>query len=160
MTSLTVPSPAACPTGRPLGSGAEPQTRDRLSRYDCALPHHVSAAAVARHAAKPVLVSWGLDGDTVYDALLVISELVTNAVEHALPSIALHLEAATAPGGHTSVCIDVTDGGPAPVPGPWIASCAADEHGRGQQVVTALAQRAGIHHSPHATDHWAALEAA
>ncbi|MZE54510.1 hypothetical protein GTY86_25225, partial [Streptomyces sp. SID5770] len=35
------------------------------------------APATARHAAQPVLESWGLDGDQVYDLLLVISELVT-----------------------------------------------------------------------------------
>jgi anti-sigma regulatory factor (Ser/Thr protein kinase) len=106
-----------------------------------------------------VLISWGLDEDETYDALLMVSELVTNAVEHALPPIALHLQTTTDRGGRAHVRIDVTDGGPAPGPGPWTATCADEEHGRGRQVVTALADTIGIWHGAHTTDHWADFQA-
>lgn len=57
------------------------------------LEHGPRAPYSARHEARPVLAAWGLDDDQIYDTLLVISELVTNAVSHALPPVVLHLRA-------------------------------------------------------------------
>src|SRR5882757_2963105 len=52
-----------------------------LPLLSCELPHHAASVRAARHAAKPVLACWGLDQETVDDVLLVVSELVTNAIE-------------------------------------------------------------------------------
>lgn len=106
-----------------------------------ALPHHPTAAGTARRHARQVLADWGIgNADEVYDTLLVVSELVTNAVEHALPPIALRLEVTFAADGSTRLHADVTDGGPAPCDGAWTTSCAADEHGRGRQIIAVLTE--------------------
>ncbi|MFB7174910.1 ATP-binding protein [Streptomyces sp. NPDC056254] len=105
------------------------------------LPRHPTAAGTARHHARQVLADWGIgNADEVYDTLLVVSELVTNAVEHALPPIALRLEVTSAADGSTRLHADVTDGGPARCDGAWTTSCAAEEHGRGRQIITVLAE--------------------
>ncbi len=109
--------------------------------FSLPLEHGALAPATARHEARPVLVSWGLDEDEIYDTLLVVSELVTNAVTHALPPVALHLYAADA--GCGRVQVHVSDGGPQPAPSAWAASRPDDEHGRGAAIVSALADDAG-----------------
>lgn len=127
--------------------------------FELSLAHDNTAPALARRAAREIITEWGLGDDAVYDALLIISELTTNAIEHALPPVALHLRPADVD-GHPSVIIDVTDGGPAPVPGPWTASCSAIEHGRGNTIVTALAEQAGYCETVAESDHWATVSAA
>ncbi|WP_406053553.1 ATP-binding protein [Streptomyces sp. NBC_01077] len=78
--------------------------------FSLSLEHGHLAPAAARHAARPVLEAWGLAEDRVYDTLLVISELVTNAVTHALPPVVLHLHGTM--DGSGRVQVHVTDGGP------------------------------------------------
>ncbi|WP_371666634.1 ATP-binding protein [Streptomyces sp. NBC_00289] len=58
---------------------------DQPRLFDLPLEHGPTAPAAARHQARPVLASWGLTQTQVYDTLLVISELVTNAITHAAP---------------------------------------------------------------------------
>lgn len=132
-------------------------TRGGSRDYFLSLVGRAAAPATARHAARPVLAQWGLGEDAVCDALLVISELVTNAVVHALPPILLHLRPIVTE-GRLIVHIEVTDGGLAPAPGRWVASCAADEHGRGRTVVAALAARSGTRTTRTGTAHWATLD--
>ncbi|MER6434687.1 ATP-binding protein [Streptomyces sp900105245] len=126
------------------------------------LEHGPLAPATARHEARLVLASWGLAEDQIYAMLLVISELVTNAVTHALPPVVLHLEAAT--DGCGRVQIHVSDGGPQPSPAAWAARRPADEHGRGAAIVSALADDAGTAGAASDVDgpidHWADLGAA
>jgi hypothetical protein len=117
------------------------------------------APAIARNATRPVLARWGLDEDAVYDSLLVISELVTNAVEHALSPIVLHLRP-TVTDGRPGVRIDVVDGGLAPVSGRSAADCPADEHGRGHTIVAALTARSGTRPTRAGAAHWATLDGA
>jgi anti-sigma regulatory factor (Ser/Thr protein kinase) len=45
----------------------------------------------ARQRLAPVLAAWGLDSDHTDDALLVINELLTNAVEHARTPLILRV---------------------------------------------------------------------
>ncbi|MFJ8589679.1 ATP-binding protein [Streptomyces sp. NPDC093595] len=127
------------------------------------LDHGPLAPATARHAAQPILQAWGLSEDQVYDTLLVISELVTNAVTHALPPVVLHLHATTDGSGHVQV--HVSDGGPqtAPAATNWAATRPDDEHGRGDTIITTLAHHTGTDHTPDTDgliDHWADIGAA
>ncbi|MFI1400415.1 ATP-binding protein [Streptomyces sp. NPDC020681] len=85
------------------------------------------------------------------DALLIVSELVTNAVLHASPPAALRVRCIQ----RRVLRIEVTDGGPQPDP-----PSKADqhgEHGRGMQIVAAIAVRYGtVTHAGGAT-RWAEL---
>ncbi|MFF3062603.1 ATP-binding protein [Streptomyces sp. NPDC057909] len=117
------------------------------------------APATARHEARPVLAAWGLTEDQIYDSLVIISELVTNAVTHALPPVVLHLHACAGDSG--SVQVHVSDGGPQKAPDTWAATRPADEHGRGGMIISALADQAGADlDTDGLIDHWADLGAA
>lgn len=100
----------------------------------------MSAEAVseARHEAEKTFANWGVDEDTTSSLLLVVSELVTNAVEHAVAPVTLALVQED-----TAVRVAVTDGGPAETDGEWISSCEDDEHGRGSGIVDMLAEDMG-----------------
>uniref|UniRef100_UPI003F492B3C ATP-binding protein n=1 Tax=Streptomyces sp. CA-141956 TaxID=3240051 RepID=UPI003F492B3C len=153
MTTTTIsrsrqqrPAPQATPAGERV--------------FGLSLEHGPLAPATARHAAQPILEAWGLDEDQVYDTLLVISELVTNAVVHALPPVVLHLHATADDTGH--VRVHVSDGGPqatATTAAGWAAIRPDDEHGRGATIITALAERTGTDIDG-LIDHWANLTAA
>ncbi|MET7458725.1 ATP-binding protein [Streptomyces sp. NPDC005574] len=148
MTSPTLPR------SRPAPHAAGDDRRN----FGLLLDHGPLAPATARHTARPVLTSWGLDEEQIYDTLLVISELVTNAVTHALPPVVLHLQA-TADSGRIQV--QVSDGGPQPVPTNWAAARPADEHGRGAVIVSALTGGAGTGLDAEGLiDHWADLDVA
>ncbi|WP_308120070.1 ATP-binding protein [Streptomyces bambusae] len=124
------------------------------------LPHHPTAAGTARRHAWQVLADWGVEVEEIFDALLVVSELVTNAVEHALPPVVLRLKITAAADGSTRLLADVIDGGPAPQDGAWTSSCPADEHGRGQQIVAALAECTTAQRCDRGVDHGATLKSA
>ncbi|MGW3916870.1 ATP-binding protein [Streptomyces sp. NPDC005070] len=126
--------------------------------FDIPLEHGPLAPASARHESRPVLAAWGLNDDQIYDTLMVISELVTNAVSHALPPVVLHLQASSSDSG-VQVC--VIDGGPQDAPDNWAAVRPADEHGRGDVIVSALTGSAGSGFDADGLiDHWASLGAA
>ncbi len=119
------------------------------------LEHGPAAAGAARAITSAVLESWHLDRDVAESVVLVVSELVTNAVEHALPPVALHLHREPA-GDH--LWVGVTDGGPAPNEGAWTSSCKRDEHGRGLAVIQVLAVSHGTRtHPGNTATHWARL---
>lgn len=54
-----------------------------MKRVELELPARVTSPGAARHAIGELLCGAGLDGDSFDDALLLVSELVTNAVHHA-----------------------------------------------------------------------------
>ncbi|MFE8013950.1 ATP-binding protein [Streptomyces antibioticus] len=124
--------------------------------FSLALEHGPLAPAAARRESRRVLADWGLDEDQIYDTLLVVSELVTNAVSHALPPVVLHLHAALGTG---PVRIHVSDGGPQDSPDNWAASRPTDEHGRGDMIVSSLSDQAGTDDIDGVIDHWASLAA-
>ncbi|MFE4369620.1 ATP-binding protein [Streptomyces sp. NPDC056835] len=88
----------------------------------------------ARQWARAALADWSHPArdDIVDDALLVVSELVTNAVLHACGPIRAHLE--RRPDGSVRIAVD--DGGPAESSRPHEL---AGDHGRGLEVIAALA---------------------
>ncbi|MCX5216036.1 ATP-binding protein [Kitasatospora sp. NBC_00240] len=118
------------------------------------LAHHPASAGAARRITRAALRAWSCDEEITDQALLVVSELVSNAIEHALPPIALRLGRPT-PGDTLHIAVD--DGGPAAQEGTWTASCAPEEHGRGRAIIAGLATAHGCHPSDHGTTYWADL---
>lgn len=104
------------------------------------LTEDLDSAARARRFVEAQCEAWGFDA-IVDDALLVVSELVTNAVVHAGSQSALRL----VPGGGT-LRIEVADDGPA-APDPQLAGD-HDEHGRGLLLVSVLSTAWGTEASP------------
>ncbi|MFC8014453.1 ATP-binding protein [Streptomyces cinereoruber] len=143
------PAPAAVP------SEPVPTMHSADGTTECALSHDTAAPAAARHVARTLLTVNGVPDHMVDSALLVTSELVTNAVEHALTPLTLHLRLEQS---GNRVWIGVTDGGPAPHDGAWTTSCSQDEHGRGRAIIDTLADIHGshTHHNGHTT-HWARI---
>lgn len=76
MTTTTPPTPAAL---QPL-TGSVPG-------YVQTLPLYPSSVAVARLSVRTTLACWGLE-DMTDDVTLIVSELVTNALQHARPACA------------------------------------------------------------------------
>ncbi|MCX4515606.1 ATP-binding protein [Streptomyces sp. NBC_01619] len=116
------------------------------------LPHDTTAPATARRITHTLLARWGWEPDSIDSAVLVVSELITNAVEHANPPLSLDLQPHSPTIGSPDLRIQVTDGGPASAPGPWTRSCAADEHGRGKLLIAHLATPTEASNSVHSQE--------
>ncbi|AOP47714.1 ATP-binding protein [Streptomyces lydicus] len=122
------------------------------------LPHLPGAVSVVRRRARAVLAHWNLAPDLAEDALLVISELITNAVAHARPPAVLRLSRIV--DGRTTLRIEVTDAGPAAAGGRPVVEPYPGECGRGLGIVTALATRCGTDVHAGGVTRWAELLAA
>ncbi|MGW3151587.1 ATP-binding protein [Streptomyces sp. NPDC001177] len=88
-------------------------------------------------------------GITLDNALLVASELLTNAVVHALPPVILHVHCDNETDG---LRIEVSDSGARHASG---TSEADDEHGRGLEIVAALCVRHGAYTHTQGATYWA-----
>jgi len=105
------------------------------------LPDDERAAGQARRAVRGTLTGWRLPA-VIDDAVLAVSELVTNAVRHGLPPIGLLLRRRVG-----QVRIDVDDARPEPLsavgkPGGLV------ESGRGLDIVRDVADDVGSEHIP------------
>ncbi|MFL6161873.1 MAG: ATP-binding protein [Jatrophihabitantaceae bacterium] len=115
--------------------------------------HDPASASLARRSVATAFQKAGLTADQAYDASLIASELVGNAVRHGRPL----------PSGHITVqytldsdgyYIAVTDGGDAL----RVVPQAAEPHstgGRGLMIVAALSQKWGVSRDGNATTVWA-----
>ncbi|MEU9089602.1 ATP-binding protein [Streptomyces sp. NPDC087901] len=102
-------------------------------RYGFALPAHPESVAGARRLARARLDAWRLDDDAHDAAILIVSELVTNAVVHtASARVVCELSRL-----ETRLRIAVQDQGHQPG-GPRLGAGADDEHGRGLLLVDAM----------------------
>lgn len=137
------------------GSHAMPY---RDAEFLCPLPHIPEAVGFVRRRAQMVLTGWNMPPGTVDDAVLVISELVTNAVSHALPPAVLQLSR-TGAEGLRALRIEVTDAGPAAGARRPVDGGQPGEHGRGSGIVTALSVRHGIRAHRGRVTRWADLQA-
>lgn len=98
-----------------------------------------SACPRARHWATGALTRWDATSEETDDVVLVVCELVTNAVIHACGPIRAHLSRDERGRYH----VQVDDGGPSAPPG-----ARSDDHGRGLLIVEHLAAHHGRHHAP------------
>jgi anti-sigma regulatory factor (Ser/Thr protein kinase) len=101
------------------------------------LPPDATAAREARDATRRTLPRWRL-GALLDPVLLVVSELVGNAVRHGRPPVDLRLRKSD--GG---VRIDVHDEEPVPPRLPGFAA-ESSENGRGMFLVDAVAAETGV----------------
>ncbi|AKJ15135.1 response regulator receiver protein [Streptomyces incarnatus] len=124
----------------------------------CPVPPVAGAVSAVRRRAEAVLADWSVCPHLVEDALLVVSELVTNAIVHARPPAVLRLSWVRGDGGRT-LRVEVTDAGPALPMGRPLIGIDPDEHGRGEAIVHALATRHGIRTHLDAVTRWAELVA-
>ena len=105
-----------------------------------------SQIPVAREQAATVLAEWDISGQAAEPALLVVTELLTNALEHADTPIHVTIEL-----GQALVRVQVHDGAstpPQPHDPPQL-------RGHGLEIVTALALRQGWTPDPHGKTIWA-----
>ncbi|MFD8029066.1 ATP-binding protein, partial [Streptomyces sp. NPDC059717] len=72
--------------------------------YVFPLPHSPRAVSTVRRRAEAILTRWNLPAGAAEDVLLVISELLTNAVVHAFPPAALRLSRGGAGRGGSVRC--------------------------------------------------------
>jgi anti-sigma regulatory factor (Ser/Thr protein kinase) len=113
-----------------------PEGTERIVRL--ALPPDVPAVRLARQATRDTLAAWKL-GHLEEDAVLLVSELVTNAVRHARDTGGIGLELANEDG---CLRVEVQDGDPHW--GPMNRPADGDESGFGFLVVDSLADRWGL----------------
>ncbi|MGW1182325.1 ATP-binding protein [Streptomyces drozdowiczii] len=128
------PGSALIPRLMDLSPGAE------ALRYCFALPAHPESVAAARRLTKARLGEWRTGGDACDAAVLIVSELVTNAVVHTASTRVL-CELRRLDG---RLRISVQDQGRRPG-GPRLGRGADDEHGRGLLLVDSLAGAWGSH---------------
>lgn len=101
------------------------------------LPAELSSARVARRLAEEELCASGFRGD-VAAVVLLVSELVTNAVLHAQPPIELSVGATAG-----AATVEVRDGDARPLPGAIPASSAPTIGGYGLRIVADVADEWG-----------------
>jgi anti-sigma regulatory factor (Ser/Thr protein kinase) len=115
--------------------------------------HAPSSASLVRHSVAAAMTSGGLSEAEAFDAALIASELVGNAVRHApaLPSGHLMIEWVLDAAGYT---ISVTDGGGMHAI-EVIPSTVWDTAGRGLCIVAAVADTWGVTPGDGRTTVWA-----
>lgn len=127
------------------------------------LPHSSTSVRTARKQLATELSERGVAHTTVDDAILVLSELLSNALKHARPlangTIRVHWR--LQPTGRLD--IEVTDGGGPTRPNPAapsITTPSTSAHGgRGLSIIATLASEWGIRESQGEQTVWAALMA-
>ena len=110
------------------------------------LPDGPEGASFARRATARAAVLWRLDRDMTDIALLLVSELATNAIRHGTPPIRLSLRLDRDRQRRDCLRVEVTDCSPSL---PRLSHPEPDHiGGRGLQIVQLLAARWGASASP------------
>ncbi|MGW6793220.1 ATP-binding protein [Streptomyces chartreusis] len=117
-------------------------------RFEAVIEPSPVRVSHARHASAAALRLWGVSGSLVDDVQLVVSELVTNAIEHGHGRISLSITEAA-----SSIRIEVSDCSPVPA---QVRSAQHDDlGGRGLMIVATLADSWGVSEDGCTT--WASL---
>jgi anti-sigma regulatory factor (Ser/Thr protein kinase) len=118
------------------------------------LPAATPAAGLARQATRAAVAAWQL-GDLADAAVLLVSELVTNAVQHAGPDASGTVLRLQYGGGWLRIEVhDTSPHGPRPRIPDW-----RDESGFGLMLVDALAAKWGVQQTTQGKAVWAELDA-
>jgi anti-sigma regulatory factor (Ser/Thr protein kinase) len=131
-----------------MAAGAKLQTRARVS-----VPHERSSVRVVRHAFAEQMTAAGVPAEDREDAMLVLSELVSNAVKHASPlpdghiSVAWHVD-------DDSLGLEITDGGAGTRPNASVAVLSA-MGGRGLDIVRTVSRHWGVTEADGTVTVWA-----
>jgi serine/threonine-protein kinase RsbW len=134
------------------GYVAVPTHPGRVTR-SVTVPHKGSGVSQARHAFADEMAKAKVPHEVRQDAMLVISELVSNAVKHAAPL----------PGGDVRAScsidedclrIEITDGGAVTRPNPAVATVFA-LGGRGLDIVRTICREWGVIRDDHSVTVWA-----
>ncbi|MFF9430595.1 ATP-binding protein [Streptomyces sp. NPDC014746] len=146
---IAVPGPDTSTAEPPAARARGPEGEQWM------IEHRPDALGPVRREARASLASWGVGPAASDSVVLVVSELVTNAVRHALPPVGLQLRHDPA---DRRLWVEVTDGGPAI--GAGAGDLAPDEHGRGLLLVAAVALAHGSrpHHGERVV-RWACVAA-
>ncbi|MDX3076730.1 SpoIIE family protein phosphatase [Streptomyces sp. MI02-7b] len=140
----SLPVDLAGRAGALLLARTRPFPADRVASWE--LQADPAAVAAARHLAGEQLAAWGIEGDTVFSTELIVSELVTNAIRHGAPPLALRLI-----NDRTLTC-EVRDAGPA---APRLRHArTVDEGGRGLFITAQLAQVWGTRYDAEGKTIW------
>ena len=131
---------------RPGGSSGT----ERILRL--ALPSDASSVRLARQVTRDALATWHL-GQLEEAAVLLVSELVTNAVRHAADTGAIGLELAST---GTRLRMEIQDGDPSWREMDSLADC--DESGYGFLLVDSIADRWGLRRICAGKAVWAELD--
>lgn len=114
-----------------------------------AVPHGPAGVGQARHRMREQLRSHGVSDSVVDDAVLILSELLSNACRHGRP-LGRHTErgdgdvrAAWRVDRTGGLTVEVTDGGGPTRPVPATPSVTA-RGGRGLNIISALAEKWGV----------------
>lgn len=114
------------------------------------LPATAGASAQARRIVGEAVATWGVSPDVAEDAALVVTELVSNAVDHATGPLELTVSRTV-----QGIRIDVADQSPAmPQPRPVQVDSA---RGRGLIIVAALSRDWGTTPTTRGKTVWAEL---
>lgn len=127
------------------------------TRYAFELPARVEQVSRARRLVSARLESWGVGEDAHDTALLVVSELFTNAIVHT----GGHLVSCELRAGADSLRVTVQDQGSAPT-GPHVCRGTEGERGRGLLLVEAVSRAWGTYDTASGTGRavWAELACA
>ena len=101
------------------------------------LPNDATAPGLARETVRDTLTRWCMP-ELIDDAELAVSELVTNAVQHALPPVTLRLTQCA-----DEVRVAVSDMRPATLSLVLPVSKDSDESGRGRGIVESVSDHCG-----------------
>ncbi|WP_353963911.1 ATP-binding protein [Streptomyces sp. NBC_00233] len=103
------------------------------------LPSSPRAASTARRRVRRYLCQRQIVGSVADATYLIVSELVTNALEHGIPPILLHMAHTT-----SGITVTVHDAGVNPMSSSHRMASPDAEHGRGLALVAALADTFAI----------------
>jgi signal transduction histidine kinase/DNA-binding response OmpR family regulator len=113
----------------------DPRASDEES-FALGVPDNLAAIAEVRDRVTGVLRAWGASDVAIDDVVLIVSELVTNALLHGRPPVELRLR-----NSHVHLVLEVQDG--ASYLPRRMRPTTDDEHGRGLQLAALLARRWG-----------------